>query len=103
MLLYTAKVKCIYSVGSMFIAEYKKRQTMMKDSDILVLPYLKNSQETLSRWDKIYSTMGQGSSMEGTTDFTEQEENTDPTFAYNYLAMLQGKFHFRENSTRTFT
>lgn len=49
----------------------------MKDSDILVLPYLKNSQETLSRWDKIYSTVGQGSSMEGTTDFTEQEENTE--------------------------
>lgn len=54
----------------------------MKDSDILVLPYLKNSQETLSRWDKIYSTMGQGSSMEGTTDSTEQKENTDPFFAY---------------------
>lgn len=41
----------------------------------------KNSQETLSRWGKTYSTMGQGSSMEGITDFTEQEENTDPFFA----------------------
>lgn len=36
---------------------------MMKDSDVLLLTYLKNTLETLSRWDIIYGTMGQGLSM----------------------------------------
>jgi len=67
----------------------------MKDSDILLPQHLKNSLETLSRWGKIFSTMGQGSIMEGTADFTEQGGNKEPgVFAYNHIAMIEGRFPF---------
>lgn len=75
----------------------------MKDSHILLLPYLKISLETLSRWDKLYLQWDKVQVWREPQTLQSMKKKKIQFLACNYMAMIWRKFCFGENITKTFS